>query len=207
MGFASRLKQKEDTLNDLERAASFFRENYYFNQQSYLIYEPKIFSFKQTSAGITHWKSTEIDNYSLKADLRGAANTSGIYPKVFEGIRMRVNFSGNYVKGNKSIYPVKSVVNIYIVYELDTIKSTRNTDFTIQNPLFGAVKITEDPSEFDHKKYVGHGICFDEGSNFSFGNIVNGKNVVIFGADMSFSSHERNRSNEVYMLGKDFIQK
>ena len=37
LGFESRLKQKEDTLNDLEREVSFFRGNYYFNQQSYLI--------------------------------------------------------------------------------------------------------------------------------------------------------------------------
>ena len=80
LGFESRLKQKEDTLNDLKREASFFRGNYYFNQQSYLIYEPRPFSFKQTSSGITHWKSTGIDNYSLKADLRGVANTSCVYP-------------------------------------------------------------------------------------------------------------------------------
>ena len=46
LGFESRLKQKEDTLNDLEREASFFRGNYYFNQQSYLIYESRTFSFK-----------------------------------------------------------------------------------------------------------------------------------------------------------------
>ena len=80
LGFESRLTQKEDTLNDLKREASFFRGNYYFNQQSYLIYEPRPFSFKQTSSGITHWKSTGIDNYSLKADLRGVANTSCVYP-------------------------------------------------------------------------------------------------------------------------------
>ena len=41
LGFESRLKQKEDTLNNLEREASFNRGNCYFNQQSYLIYEPK----------------------------------------------------------------------------------------------------------------------------------------------------------------------
>ena len=45
----SRLKQKEDTLNNLEREVGFFRGNYYHSQQSYLIYEPKKFSFKQTS--------------------------------------------------------------------------------------------------------------------------------------------------------------
>ena len=72
--------------------------------------------------------------------------------------------------------------------------------------MFGAVKITEDPSDSDHNKHNDYGIAFDEGSDFSFGNIVNGKNVMIFGADMSFSSHERNRQNEIYMLGKDFTQ-
>ena len=108
---------------------------------------------------------------------------------------MSLKFSGNYVKENKVIYPAKSAVNIYIVYKLDTISSSKNTDFTFQNALFGAVKITEDPSDSDHNKYSGYGIAFDEGSDFTFGNIVNGKNVIIFGADMSFTPHERNRQN------------
>ena len=93
LGFESRLKQKEDTLNDLERETSFFRGNYYFNQQSYSVYEPKTFSFKETSSGITHWKSTGIDNYSLRTDLGGVGNTSCIYPKVFQDTKMNVIFS------------------------------------------------------------------------------------------------------------------
>ena len=200
LGFESRLKQKEDTLNNLEREANFFRENYYFSQQPYLICEPRTFPFKQISSGKTHWKSSGIDNYSLKKDLRGIPSTSGVYPKYFGGTRMSVIFLGNYVTENKSIYPTKLAVNIYIVYKLDTIKPTRNTDFTIQNALFGALKITEDSSDSDHNKYNGYGIAFDEGSDLSFDNIVNGKNVTIFGADISFSPHERNRQNEVYVL-------
>ena len=142
LGFESRLKQKEDLTNDLERDLSAFRGNYYFNQQIYLLYKPKTFSFKQISSGITHWKSTGIDNYSLKADLRGVAEKlSNTYPKVSEEVRMSIIFSGNYVKENKVIYPTKSVVNIYIFYKLDSIKSTTNTDFTIQNALLGAIKI------------------------------------------------------------------
>ena len=46
LGFESRLKQKEDTLNDLEREASLFRGNYYYNQQSCLLYEAKFFTQK-----------------------------------------------------------------------------------------------------------------------------------------------------------------
>ena len=71
--------------------------------------------------------------------------------------------------------------------------------------MFGAVNITEGPSDSDHNKYNGYETAFGEGSDFSFGNIVNGKSVIIFGADMSFSSHERNRQNKIYVLGKDFI--
>ena len=205
LGFDSRLKQKEDTLNDLEREASFFRGNDYFNQQSYLIYEPKKFSFKHVSAGITHWKSTGIDNYSLSTDWRGVANASGVYPKVSGETRMRVKFSGNYVKEIKSIYPVKPTINICIVYSLDPINNLRNIDFTGQNSLFGAVKITKYLNT-SHYQYFGYGICFNEGSNFSFGNIFNGKNIIIFGCDLSSSSHSTNRANNIYVLGKDFIQ-
>ena len=78
---------------------------------------------------------------------------------------MSVKFPGNYVKENKSIYPVKSVMNIYIVYDLDTITNTRNTDFIAQNYLFGAVKLTKDVNTSNYK-YIGYGIGFDEGSYF-----------------------------------------
>ena len=32
------------------------------------------------------------------------------------------------------------------------------------------------------------------------------KNAIIFGADMSFSSHSTNKTNNIYVLGKDFVQ-
>ena len=198
LGLESRLKQKENTLNDLEREAKFFRGSYYFNQQSYLIYEPTTFSFKQTSAGITHWKSAGIDSYSLKTDLRGVANISGGHLKISKGNRMSVRFSGNYVKENKSIYPVKSVVNIYIVYSLDPVSNTRNTDFTAQYCLFGTVKITKNVNTSNYK-HVGYGICFDEGSNFSIGNITNGKNIIILGCDASSFSHANNNNKKILL--------
>ena len=36
----------------------------------------------------------------------------------------------------------KNVVDIYIVYKLDPLASTRDKSFTIQNALFGAMQIT-----------------------------------------------------------------
>ena len=73
------------------------------------------------------------------------------------------------------------------------------------NGLFGAVKITKDVST-SHCKYSDYGICFDAESDLSFGNITNGKNVIIFGGDMSFSTHSTNKTQNIYVLGKYFVQ-
>ena len=67
------------------------------------------------------------------------------------------------------------------------------------------MKITKDVDTSNYK-YSGYGICFDAESDFSFGNITNGKNVIILGADMSFSSHSTNKTQNIYVLGKDFVQ-
>ena len=119
---------------------------------------------------------------------------------------MNIKFEGNYFVQNKVVRPNnKNVVNNYIVYKLDPVSSNRNTDYTIQNPLFGAIKITKN-TDSSKNKYEGYGICFDEGGTFSIGNINNGRNVLIFGADMSFSIHSTNKANNIYVLGKEFIQ-
>ena len=51
--FESRLKQKEDTLNDLERDTSFNRGNYYYNQQSYYLFESRSKSFGRSGGSIS----------------------------------------------------------------------------------------------------------------------------------------------------------
>ena len=108
------------------------------------------------------------------------------------------------MKQNKLGYAHCNAVNIYIVYELKN-RRINNPDFTVENGLFGAVKITKDVNTL-HYQYSGYGICFDAESDFSFGNITNGKNVIIFGAEISFSSHSTNKTRNIYVLGKDFVQ-
>ena len=96
------------------------------------------------------------------------------------------------MKKNKLDYIPNKVVNVYIVYKLNDLKDledskVRNTissDFTIQSALFGALKITKDVDTSNYS-YSGYGICFDSKSDFSIGNVTNGQNVIIFGADMS----------------------
>ena len=119
---------------------------------------------------------------------------------------MIVKFNGNYFVQNKVLHPnTNNVVNIYIVYKLDPISFSRNTDYTIQNVLFGAIKIAKN-TDTSKNKYEGYGICFDEGGTFSSGNINNGRNILIFGADTSSSIHNTNKTNNNYILGKDFVQ-
>ena len=68
------------------------------------------------------------------------------------------------------------------------------------------MKITKDANE-SRNKYNGYGICFDSSSSFNFGSRIDAKNVIIFGVDMSFSSHkDTNGQNSIYVLGKGEIQ-
>ena len=105
-----------------------------------------------------------------------------------------------------------SVVNIYIVYKLDPI-TLRDITFTIQNALFGAMQITKnaDTSKYNYK---GYGICFDESEEFThvrkrgnFNGTTMARNVIMFGVDMSFSKHANNKASNIYVMGKDYIQK
>ena len=105
-----------------------------------------------------------------------------------------------------------NVVNTYIVYKLDPITS-RDTTFTIQNALFGAMQITKnaDTSKYNCK---GYGICFDESKEFfhirkrgNFNDTTSARNLIIFGVDMSFSKHANNKRNNIYVMGKDYVQR
>ena len=70
--------------------------------------------------------------------------------------------------------------------------------------MFGAVSLTKN-ADIDKCKYSGYGIGFDKHREFSFGNGL-GKNCIIFGADLSSSSHANNKKNKVLVLRKDFVQ-
>ena len=74
LDFESRLKQKEDTLNYLERKSSFSRGNYYFNQQSYFLSESKSKSYDRDGEIINSWVSTRIHNDSKNTDLFSVKN-------------------------------------------------------------------------------------------------------------------------------------
>ena len=94
--------------------------------------------------------------------------------------------------------------NIYIVYELAASTSNDN-DPTLKNCLFGAVNLTKN-ADIDKCGYSSYGILFDRRSSFSFPSGEFGQNVLIFGADMSSSTHIDNKKKDILVLGKGQTQ-
>ena len=70
--------------------------------------------------------------------------------------------------------------------------SSHIDDPTLNNCLFGAVTLTKN-ADIDKYRYSGYGIGFDRRGNFWFPGGGYGQNVLIFGADMSFSTHIGNK--------------
>ena len=60
LGFESRLKQKEDVVDEVQREISFNRGFFHYLQQSYLVYECKVNSFAFNGKKITNWRSRGI---------------------------------------------------------------------------------------------------------------------------------------------------
>ena len=195
------LTHNKSVLDDLEREASFNKGFYYFNQQSYFLFEPKSKSFTKNGIAIHAWISTGIHNGSNNTDLFSVNNSPTLLNK---NNRLGVTLNGNHMKQNKLGYAHGKIVNLCLVYELKN-RRIDNPDFTVQNGLFGAVKIVknENPS---HYKYEGYETCLDGEYSFSFGNRIDAKNVIIFGVNTSNSSHSTNKTHNIYVLGKDFVQ-
>ena len=142
------------------------------------------------------------------------ANGKTTLPKLKNDGRMNVYLSGNPFQQNIATFPINyNIINIYCVYKLDPIASTRDTSYTIQNALFGAMQITKNDTDYDKNNYKGYGICFDERSQFGHtitengrAHTTNGRNVLIFGVDMSFSAHATNRANHIHLIGDGLTQ-
>ena len=188
----------------------------FYKDKSYLTYECKLgsFSFGIDSEDISEWKSTGINNYSSDSNMNAIVGSGGHLPNIKNDGRIHVHLIGNHFQQHKEIIPNNNnAINIYCVYELDPIASSRDTSFAIQNALFGAMQITKNATDSDKNNYKGYGICFDERSEF--GHTItengvtytsNGRNVLIFGADMSFIVHATNKANHIYLMGDGVTQ-
>ena len=111
----------------------------------------------------------------------------------------RLEFRGSCLKQDKSTYNHGKVVNIIIVYELD--KTYLKSHPTLVNCLFGAVTTAKN-ADIDKKKYSGYGIGFDRTGFYLLPSGRFGRNVIIFGVDMSWSVHVDNKGKDILILRK-----
>ena len=171
-------------------------------------------SFQFTNSKISTWKSTGFFNYLGNSNMNAVGDASGDLSDIKNDGRLYGYLSDNHFQQNKVIIPNNDkVINIYCVYEIQPIASSRDTSFTIQNALFGAMQITKNATDNSKNDYKGYGICFDERSQFghtitedSRAHTTNGRNVLSFGVDMSFSVHATNRANSIYVMGDGLTQ-
>ena len=104
--------------------------------------------------------------------------------------RLGIKFDGICLRQDSISFTHNNVVNFFIVCKLDTWSRDLNTDFTVGNSLFEAVKLTKN-ADPDKCGYSDCGIEFDAHFQFSWSNEW-GKNVAIFKVDNSFSAHADN---------------
>ena len=88
---------------------------------------------------------------------------------------------------------------MYTVYEI-TSDYKDISYLTLENCLCGSVKLTKS-ADIDKYRYFGYGIGFNRQTSFSIGNET-GKNVIVFGVDMSSKTKIDNRKKYILILVK-----
>ena len=195
----------------MERYKSYLRGQKYFGfdgQQNYLLFQPMYQYFERVTDSTNnniyahYLQSKGLSNEKLKAP--GTNSNNDLAPILkYNGSKVSLQFSGDCLNQNKVTHNHGKTVNTYIVYKLSP--HTASTDFTIKNGLFGAVNLTRS-SDFEKYQYSGYGISSDIRSSFTHPDGSYGVNVIIFGCDMSSSSHSNNRGESIFILGRSLIQ-
>ena len=142
--------------------------------------------FFWVSIKISEWVSTRLSNEIFTCAY--VANLSICSKLIWtNNTRITLKFKGSCLKQNSK----KILINSF-VYELDRWSLVLNTDFTLKNCLFRAVKLTKnaDPDKCKHSRY---GIGFDLSSEFSKSDGSMDKNVAGFRIDMSRTLHIDNK--------------
>ena len=148
---------------------------------------------------ISLWKSKRLSDEIIKPP-----STSNYTPAPvlsYTEDKTRVKFDGDCLKQDRTTFTHGKTVNIYIFYEINLWNYVDSSDLTLGNYLFGAVKLVK-TADIDKYKYPGYVIDFDMQETFSFSTGRFGKNVIIFGVDMSSSVHVDSKKKYILILGE-----
>ena len=111
-----------------------------------------------------------------------------------------INFNGQCFINNNICIP-KKVINLYISYMLNPWLRNWNTDFKLKNCLFGSVKLIQ-----INTNIVAAAYDLIPVQNFSFTDGSMGRNIIIFGADMSSPVHIDNKNKDILISGEEPTQ-
>ena len=199
--------KNESIQNELKELKTFdlgyFIGKSYFEEdgaQNYLVFQSIRRYFKINGKYISSW---EFKGLSDKTITPYTTSDNSLTPLIdYYGSEVRVKFNKSCLKQpNKLTYDYGRKVNIYIVYELGASISN-DSDPTLKSCLFGAVTLTKN-TDIEKYGYSGYGIGFDRRGSFSFPGGGFGQNILIFGVDMSSSSHIDNKKKTYYFWEKD----
>ena len=148
---------------------------------------------------ISLWKSKRLSDEIIKPP--STSNYSPAPVLSYTENKTRVKFDGDCLKQDRTTFTHGKTVNIYIFYEINLWNYVDSSDLTLGNYLFGAVKLVK-TADIDKYKYPGYVIDFDMQETFSFSTGRFGKNVIIFGVDMSSSVHVDSKKKYILILGE-----
>ena len=147
--------------------SSYFIGKSHFEEDgihNYLVFQPihKYFEFVNINNEwyIISWLSEESIKLPVTSDNSLNPLINYYYNKI------RKTFTGSCLKQYNVHYKHKTILNIYIIYELGA-SGSNNSDHTLKNCLFGAVTLTKN-ADIDKYAYSGYGIGFDRKSSFHF---------------------------------------
>ena len=110
------------------------------------------------------------------------------------------------LKQKSATYTPPNRTNFFIVYELGTWSQDLNSNFTLRDCLFRGVKLASNAHP-DKYLYRGYGIGFNSHSELSLPDGSVDKNFIIFGVNMSSSTHSDNKKKDILILGLGSTQK
>ena len=109
--------------------------------QNYLIFIPAKTYIKYLCGitGIDSWKSNGISEESIENITKSELNLAPTF--VYHQLLPHVSFNGHCLIKNDIFIP-KKIINLYISYTLIPWLKNLNTNFILNNCLFGSVKLT-----------------------------------------------------------------
>ena len=183
----------------------FIGQSYFNNDgaQLHLIFQPiskTISTYFNHPDIISKWESKGLSNEKFWPPF---TRNKGLSPKlVWCNSRIKFTLKGSCLKQeDKASFTPKHVVNLFIVYELNSWPQDLGTDFTLRGCLFGCVKVIKN-ADLDKYSYSGYGTGFDTCIEYSLPDCSIGKNVIILGANMSSSGHIDNKGKDILILCK-----